>query len=46
VAAERGLETAALLLVTDLVLPQRRRIAHEELRAGEERLGGAALAAL
>jgi len=45
-AAARGLRAAAVLLVSDLVLPQRRRIGSEELRAGEERLGRAAAAAL
>jgi uridine phosphorylase len=44
--ARRGVATAALLLVSDLVLPQRRRIGDEALRVGEERLGAAALAAL
>lgn len=46
VAAEHGLEAAALLLVSDLVLPVRKRIAPDALRAGEERLGRAALAAV
>ncbi|MDX6665729.1 MAG: purine-nucleoside phosphorylase, partial [Solirubrobacteraceae bacterium] len=46
VAARRGLAAAALLLVSDLVLPERRRIEHAALRAGEERLGRAAVAAL
>jgi uridine phosphorylase len=46
VAAQRGIAAAALLLVTDLVLPRRVRIAPEALREGEERLGRAALAAL
>lgn len=46
VAAVHGLEAAALLLVSDLVLPVRERIAPEALRAGEERLGRAALAAV
>jgi DeoD family purine-nucleoside phosphorylase len=46
VAARRGIAAAALLLVSDLVLPERRRIDADELRAGEERLGRAALAAL
>jgi hypothetical protein len=34
------------LLVSDVVLPSRRRIAPEDLRAGEERLGRVAAAAL
>jgi uridine phosphorylase len=46
VAARRGLAAGALLLVSDLLFPQRVRIAPEALREGEERLGHAALAAL
>lgn len=46
VAAQRGVAAAGLLLVTDLVLPERERLAPEALRAGEERLGRAALQAL
>jgi uridine phosphorylase len=46
VAAQHGCEAAALLLVTDIVLPERQRITADELRAGEIRLGHAALAAL
>jgi len=46
VADRRGIEAAALLLVSDLILPERQRIDAEELREGEERLGAAALAAL
>jgi hypothetical protein len=46
VAAQRGLAAAGLLLVSDLVLPVRERITEDGLRAGEERLGRAALAAL
>lgn len=46
VAAARGLAAAALLLVSDLVLPVRERIGAEALREGEERLGRAAVAAL
>jgi len=45
VAAERGIHAAALLLVSDLVLPARARIGADELRRGEERLGRAAAAA-
>ena len=45
VAAQRGLRAAALLLVSDLVLPERERIDPDALRAGEDRLGRAALAA-
>lgn len=46
VAARRGLAAAGLLLVSDLVLPARERIEPEALRAGEERLGRVAAAAL
>jgi uridine phosphorylase len=45
VAAQRGLTAAALLLVSDLLLPDRRRIDPQVLREGEERLGRAAFAA-
>jgi uridine phosphorylase len=45
VAARRALAAAALLLVSDLVLPERRRIGPADLRAGEERLGLRAAAA-
>ncbi len=45
-AAGRGLRAAAILAVSDLVLPQRRRIDPEALAAAELRLGAAALAAL
>lgn len=55
VAARRGLAAAGLLLVSDLVVParggratagRRTRIGRDALRAGEERLGRAAAAAL
>jgi purine-nucleoside phosphorylase len=55
VAARHGVAAAALLLVSDIVLPwahaaagggSRERIGDEALREGEERLGRAALAAL
>lgn len=46
VAAQRGLAAAALLLVSDVVLPQRARIGPDDLRAGEKRLGRSAVAAL
>jgi len=46
VAHVRGIAAASLLLVTDLVLPARERIAADALREGEERLGRAAVAAL
>ena len=45
-AAARGIGAAALLAVTDLVLPQRRRIDSEALTAAELRMGEVALAAL
>jgi DeoD family purine-nucleoside phosphorylase len=45
-AAGRGLDAAALLVVSDLVLPTRVRIGQEELRAAEQRMGQAALRAL
>ena len=45
-AAGRGLDAAALLVVSDLVLPTRVRIGQDELRAAEQRMGQAALRAL
>jgi purine-nucleoside phosphorylase len=45
-AARRGLRAASVLLVSDLVLPQRARIDHDALHAGERALGELALAAL
>ncbi len=45
-AAARGVEAAALLVVSDIVLPERVRIGQDELRAAEERMGAAALRAL
>lgn len=45
-AARRRLRAAALLIVTDLLLPTRRRIDGEVLRAAEHRLGELAVAAL
>lgn len=45
-AASRRIEAAALLVVSDLVLPVRVRIGQEELRAAERRMGEAALRAL
>jgi uridine phosphorylase len=41
-ARRRGIEAGAALIVTDLVLPERRRIDAEALRAAEERLGALA----
>ncbi len=45
-AAARGAKAAALLVVSDLVLPARRRIGPEELREAETRMGRAAVDAL
>jgi len=46
VARRRSLQAAALLLVSDLVFPERVRISEEALRDGERRLGQVALSAL
>ena len=45
-AGARGAAAAALLVVSDIVLPDRSRIGQEELRAAERRMGEAALRAL
>ena len=45
-AAARGVQAAALLVVSDIVLPERVRIGQDELRAAERRMGAAALRAL
>jgi DeoD family purine-nucleoside phosphorylase len=45
-AARRGFAAGALLIVSDLILPERRRIDVESLRAAELRLGQAAAGAL
>jgi uridine phosphorylase len=45
-ASVRGLEAGSLLLVSDLLLGGRTRIAAEALRAGEQRLGELAASAL
>jgi uridine phosphorylase len=45
-ARRRSLRAASLLLVSELLLPERIRINPEALREGEHRLGEAALAAL
>ena len=45
-AGARGVQAAALLVVSDIVLPERIRIGQEELRAAERRMGEAALRAL
>jgi DeoD family purine-nucleoside phosphorylase len=42
----RGVQAAALLVVSDIVLPDRVRIGQDELRAAEQRMGAAALRAL
>jgi DeoD family purine-nucleoside phosphorylase len=44
--ARRGLRTACLLVVSDLLVPERVRIEQEALRAAERRLGETALRAL
>jgi uridine phosphorylase len=44
-AHRRGLHAASLLLVSDLLIPQRRRIAVDALRAAERRLGELAVRA-
>jgi DeoD family purine-nucleoside phosphorylase len=45
-AAVRGVDAAALLVVSDVVLPERVRIGQDELRDAERRMGAAALRAL
>jgi DeoD family purine-nucleoside phosphorylase len=45
-AAIREFDAAALLVVSDVVLPSRRRIGPDELRAAERRMGETALRAL
>jgi uridine phosphorylase len=45
-AVRRGLRAGALLIVSDLLAPARRRIESEALRAAELRLGEVAVAAL
>ena len=45
-AARRGLQAASLLMVTDVLHPDRVRISDDALRAGEARLGEVAAAAL
>ena len=45
-AARRGLQAAALLIVSDLILPTRRRIEVELLRSAERRSGELAVRAL
>jgi DeoD family purine-nucleoside phosphorylase len=45
-AARRGFEAGALLVVTDLLSPERVRIGAEELRAAELRLGEASMLGL
>ena len=43
-AARRGLRAGCVLIVSDLLLPARRRIGAEALREAEHRLGRLALA--
>ncbi len=45
-AARGGFEAAALLVVSDVVLPSRRRIGQDDLHAAERRMGEAAVRAL
>ena len=45
-AARRGVRAGVLLIVSDLLIPHRRRIEAEALREAEHRLGRAAVAAL
>jgi DeoD family purine-nucleoside phosphorylase len=45
-AHARGVQAAALLVVSDIVLPERVRIGQDALRAAEQRMGTAALRAL
>ena len=45
-AAKHGVEAAALLLVSDLVRPERSRIDPDQLHEGEARLGAIAARAL
>ncbi len=45
-AARRGVQAAAVLIVSDLLLPARRRIEAEDLRAAEHRVGALALRGL
>ena len=45
-AGRRGLEAGALLIVSDLLIPARRRIEPEALRAAEHQLGELAMTAL
>jgi purine-nucleoside phosphorylase len=45
-AARRGLEAASVLIVTDVILPTRVRIDHDELREAEHRVGELAVRGL
>jgi DeoD family purine-nucleoside phosphorylase len=45
-ADARGVQAAALLVVSDIILPERVRIGQDDLRAAEQRMGRAALRAL
>ena len=44
-ASDRGVQAAALLVVSDLVFPKRVRISQDDLRVAEQRMGRAALQA-
>ena len=46
VGARRGMEVASVLAVSDLLVPERRRIGDEELETAAKRVGEAGLAAL
>lgn len=46
IATRRGFDAGALLIVSDVLVPERRRIDAEALRAAEHRLGEVALRAL
>jgi DeoD family purine-nucleoside phosphorylase len=46
IAAQRGFEAGAALIVSDLLIPERRRIGTEELRTAEHALGALAIRAL
>jgi DeoD family purine-nucleoside phosphorylase len=46
IAARRGFEAGAALIVSDLLIPERRRIGAEELRSAEHALGALAIRAL
>jgi purine-nucleoside phosphorylase len=45
-AAKRGVQAGSLLVVSDLILPERARISPEALQEAEHRMGEAALRGL